>query len=134
MNPWDYGDDFYCQSFTVRLKDGGVSEAYDVLLCIQPQGSAEATLDYAWQAFRQLSAWVCMWAESHPAHFTYRVVIAWSKSVRAKQGHIFKVWASRENVCKLAAYESYKDYAATTRSIWIPLARWDKDVFDSNPA
>ncbi len=134
MDPANYGDDFYCQPFNVRLKDGRVSEAYDVLLCIQPHGSAEATLEFAWQTMRDLSTWVCKWAESHPAHLTYRVVIAWSKSVRSGQGHIFKVWANREEICKVAKYASYKDYAALTKSFWIPLARWEKDVFDSKPA
>jgi hypothetical protein len=129
-----YGEEFYCGPFSIRLNDGRTNDAYDVVLCIRPKDSRDATLEHAWQKFREIASWVCAWSSSHSSKLSYRVVIAWSKAVRPTQGHIFKVWADRQGICSAAKFESYEDYAKATKSFWIPLSRWEKDVFEPDPA
>jgi hypothetical protein len=86
-----YGAEFFYQPFTVRKADGSEFQCHDIGVCITPKHDAESTLEYAWEVLRELTRWACEEFKDRPTTETYRIVVAWSKSVREHQGHIVKL-------------------------------------------
>lgn len=124
-----YGDEFLCRPFTVRKADGTTIHAHDVCVCISPKHDAASTLVYAWEVLRELAQWVSLEFANRPPSETYRVVVAWSRSVRELQGHIVKIWCDLAQVQEVAACATLEDCAARFGSGWLPFRNWQKDVF-----
>lgn len=131
MNPREkYGAEFYCQPFTFRKADGSERHCHDISVCITPKQDAASTLDYAWAVLRELAEWVCKEFKNNPATDTYRIVVAWSKSVRENQGHIVKIWCDLAKVREVAGCVTPEDCSARFGSGWTPFQNWQKDVFE----
>lgn len=124
-----YGDDFICQHFTLKKADGRFIHAHDIVVCIAPKHDAASTLVYAWEVFRELAQWVCTEFASCPSSETYRVIVAWSRSVRERQGHIVKIWCDLAGVREAASFAKVEDCAARFGSAWLPFKNWQKNVF-----
>jgi hypothetical protein len=124
-----YGAEFFCQPFKFRKADGSELQCHDIGVCITPKQDAQSTLVYAWEVLRELATWVCDEFKDHPATETYRIVVAWSKSVREHQGHIVKIWLDLEKVREVARCATPEDCSARFGSGWTPFHNWQKDVF-----
>jgi hypothetical protein len=130
INPRDkWGDEFLCRPFTLKKANGDEFHCYDICVCITPQQDAASTLAYAWEVFQELAAWVCEEYKNHPMGKSYRVVIAWSKTVRKNQGHIIKIWCDLAGVHEATKCITLVDCAARFGSSWMPFQNWQKDVF-----
>ena len=125
-----HGSEFWCRPFTVTKADGRKFSCHDVGVCIGPKQDKKSTLEFAWGVFRELAEWVCDKFASAPAGESFRIIIAWNRSVRPHQGHIFKIWAELENIRLASECEKYQDYARRFGSSWAPLPNWEKDVFE----
>jgi hypothetical protein len=127
-----YGAEFFCQSFTFRKADGSQSRCHDIGVCISPKQDAQSTLEYAWAVLRELAEWVCEEFKDHPTSETYRIVVAWSKSVRENQGHIVKIWNDLAGVREVTGCSTPEECSARFGSGWTPFLNWKKDVFARN--
>src|SRR5689334_12141131 len=61
-----------------------------VLATIAPESTKDATLHRAWSSARSLAVWLLTRSETLPDNEQYAIIVAWSKTVRPGQGHIFK--------------------------------------------
>lgn len=131
MSPSEkYGEEFFCQPFTVRKADGTTNHCYDVGVCIRPQEDEASTLYFGWEVMRELAGWVCGEFKSHPEDESYRIVVAWSRMVRPLQGHIFKVWLNRGHLTEVADFRTPEECNARFGGGWTPFLNWKKDVFE----
>jgi hypothetical protein len=131
MNPHEkYGTEFFCEPFTFRKPDGSKLQCHDICVCIAPKYDVASTLDYAWAVLRELAAWTCEEFKDHPPTETYRIVVAWSKSVREHQGHIVKIWNDLEGVREVAGCVTPEDCSSRFGTGWTPFHNWQKDVFE----
>jgi hypothetical protein len=131
MDPHEkYGSEFLCRPFGFRYADGHEMQCHDVVVCITPKTDASTTLVHAWGILRELANWVLEEFKNHPADETFRIIIAWSKTVRDQQGHIFKVWGNLDQLREIANCETPEDCSARFGAGWTPLPNWQKDVFN----
>jgi hypothetical protein len=124
-----YGSEFFYAMRTLSKADGSAHPFHDVGVCIKPKTDAASTLADAWNTLRELAQWVCEEFKDNPQNETYRIVVAWSKSVRPRQGHILKVWVDLAGVREIVAMSSPEQCAARFGSGWMPFYGWQKDVF-----
>jgi hypothetical protein len=124
-----YGAEFLCQPFAVRKADGSEFQCHDICVCITPKHDAPTTLEYAWEVLRELAEWACDEFKDHPTSETYRIVVAWSKSVREHQGHIVKVWSDLATVREVAKCATPDVCEVRFGSGMTPFPNWQKDVF-----
>ncbi|HEY1111794.1 MAG TPA: hypothetical protein VGE76_24275 [Opitutaceae bacterium] len=130
MTPYErYGDEFFCQPFTMRKADGTENRCYDIGVCIRPLSDEASTLAYGWEVMRELARWTCEEFHGRPQSEFYRLVIAWSRTVRPQQGHIFKVWLDLVRLSEVASFRSPEECAARFGSGWTPFINWQKNVF-----
>lgn len=130
MNPRDkYGDGFFHKPFTFRKADDSEFLCHDIGVCIIPKRDAQSTLEYAWSVLRELAEWACQEFQNNPPTESYRIVIAWNKSVREHQGHIVKIWCDLVRVREVAGCATPEDCSERFRSGWTPFQNWQKDVF-----
>jgi len=130
MNPRKkYGDEFHGKP-TFRKADGGSLYCHDIGVCITPKGDAGSTLVYAWEVLRELAVWACEEFKGRPANETYRIVVAWSKSVRENQGHIVKIWCNLADVRVVAGFRTPEACSAHFGAGGTPFQDWQKDVFE----
>ena len=127
--PEKYGTEFFCQPFTFRKADGSEIHCHDIGVCITPRRDAQSTLQYAWDVLRALGAWACAEFADRPSGETYRIVVAWSKSVREHQGHIVKIWCDLARVREVAGCATPEECSERFGSGWTPFHNWQKDVF-----
>lgn len=93
MSPKEkYGDEFFYDAHVLKMADRSEHPFHDIGVCIVPRDDEASTLAYAWSVMRELADWTVSHFADRPSHETYRIVVAWSKRVRADQGHIVKVW------------------------------------------
>jgi hypothetical protein len=131
MNPHEkYGSEFSCRPFRIRRADGHEAQCHDVSVCITPKNDASTTLVHAWGILRELANWVLDEFKNHPGDETFRIVVAWSKTVRDQQGHIVKVWGNLDQVREIAKCETPEDCSARFGPGWTPFLNWQKDVFN----
>ena len=124
-----YGAEFFYQPFMFRMADGIGFQCHDIGVCIAPRHDAQSTLEYAWAVLRELAEWACKEFKDHPTDETYRIVIAWSKSVRMHQGHIVKIWLDLAKVREVTGFVTPEECSARFGSGWTPFHNWQKDVF-----
>lgn len=124
-----YNDDFLFHRFTVPHRDGHMVTCREACVCIGPKGDKERTLAFGWQVVREVAEWLIESFESVPDEESFRIILAWSRSVRLAQGHIFKIWGHKERIRRVAACPSYQDYSKETGDNWVPMPGWEKDVF-----
>lgn len=127
-----YVTEFFYAAHSLRKADGTTQPFHDVAVCIKPQGDEASTLAYAWEIVRELASWVSEEFKDRPPNETYRIVVAWSKSVRPLQGHIVKVWLDLAGIREVVAMTSPDQCAARFGSGWTPFHNWQKDVFDKS--
>jgi len=125
-----YGAEFFCQPFAFKKPDGSNLQCHDIGVCIAPRRDAATTLEYAWGVLRELAEWTCEEFQGHPTSETYRIVVAWSKSVREYQGHIVKIWCDLAGVREVAQCATPEDCSTRLGSGWTPFHNWQKDVFE----
>jgi hypothetical protein len=133
MNPCEkYGSEFLCRPFTFRHADGRHVHCQDVAVCIVPKNDPSTTLTYAWEVFRELATWVLEELKDRHADETFRIIIAWSKTVREHQGHIIKVWGNLDRIREIATCVTPEDCSAIFGAGFTPLPNWQKDVFNKS--
>ena len=64
------------------------------------------------------------------ANETYRIVVAWSKSVRENQGQIVKIWCNLADVRVVAGFRTPEACSAHFGAGGTPFQDWQKDVFE----
>jgi len=130
MSPKEkYGTEFFQEAHVLKKADGSEHPFHDIGVCITPRDDEASTLAYAWEIMRELARWTCDHFKGRPASESYRIVVAWSRSVRPGQGHIVKVWLDLAGVREVAAMATPKECAARFGGGWTPFANWKKDVF-----
>jgi hypothetical protein len=77
----------------------------------------------------RLAQWISESLKTIPEEESFRLIIAWSLSVRKGQGHIFKIWDYKNHFREIAECATYQDYVKRFRSDFVPLRNWEKDVF-----
>src|ERR1051325_1200818 len=87
-----HGAEFHCRPLILKNADGSELQCHDIGVCITPKHDAATTLEYAWGVLRDWSECACEEFKDHPTSATYRIVVAWKRSVREHQGHIVKIW------------------------------------------
>lgn len=60
---------------------------------------------------RELAEWLIESFDAVPEEESFRIILAWSRSVRIQQGHIFKIWGHKEQIRMAAACATYQDFA-----------------------
>jgi hypothetical protein len=125
-----YGTQFFYQSITTRQADGREFHCHDIYVCITPKHDAPTTLEYAWRVLRELAEWACEEFKGHPTSETYRITIAWSKSVLENQGHIVKIWNDLAGVREVAECATPDACAARFGPGWTPFFNWEKGLFN----
>jgi len=129
--PEKYGDEFCYDRLVIRQADGRTIICHQACVCIKPSQDKEATLAFAWQVARDLAHWLITTYDAVPDDERFQIIVAWSKSVRKHQGHIFKIWGFKESMRIIASCESYREYASSTGNWQVPMLNWEKDVFAS---
>jgi hypothetical protein len=125
-----YGSEFYYGSLVARKADGSKFPlCHDICVCITPKHDAVSTLDYAWGVLREVAEWAIEEFKERPACESYRIVVAWSKSVREQQGHIVKIWNNLAGVREIAGFATPEECSKRFGGGWTPLHNWQKDVF-----
>jgi hypothetical protein len=131
MNPSEkFGSEFVCFPLTLTKADGSRHPFHEICVCISPKEDEASTLNYAWAVFREVLQWAGHEFAHRPKEESYRIVVAWSRSVRKGQGHIFKVWLDHAGVCEAASIATPEECAARFGRGWLPFANWKKDVFE----
>jgi hypothetical protein len=121
----EFGRESSIQRIRIRGRGTwGISIAATVL----SESTREETLNCAWYLALELSKWIL--ARSHLLTPEERVIVivGWSALVRPKQGQIFKIGGTVDDLRKLAACEQWKS-ARKLSGQQIPLLGWEKDVF-----
>jgi len=131
MSPKEkYGEEFFYESHVLKKADGSEHPFHDIGVCILPRSDEAGTLAYAWDVLRELADWTSNHFVDRPSNESYRIVVAWSRRVRAGQGHIVKVWRDLAGIREVGAMRTPQEYTAQFGGFWTPLARWQKDVFE----
>lgn len=131
MNPREkYGEEFFYRFSTFRKSDNTEVRYHDIVVCISPKSDAESTLAFAWAVLRELAEWAGEEFRSRPSDETYRIIVAWSRSVREGQGHIIKIWNDLAGVREIAGFTTPQECSARFGSGWTPFLKWQKDVFE----
>jgi hypothetical protein len=124
-----YGEEFSYQLLSFKKADGSELPFHEIGVCSKPKLDEAATLTYAWAVMRELTWWACEEFRERPKGESYRIVVAWSKSVRPAQGHIVKIWLDLAGVREVSAFTSPEECAARFGGGWMPFYGWQKDVF-----
>jgi hypothetical protein len=95
---------------------------------ITPERTPEATLAQAWCLLQSLAEWVVQRAANPPPSDRYMLIVGWSKSVREKQGQVFKAGGTIENIRQIVASPDWDSWQRVSghRALLPP---WQKDVF-----
>jgi hypothetical protein len=116
--------DFGPESILLRIPIPGQSiYATQAAAVIIPEATKDATLRRAWESVRAIARWILAHGSELPASERYGIIVGWSRSVRERQGQIFKLVGDRMEVKTVADSESWPQCGRT------PLIRWEKDVF-----
>lgn len=130
MTPQEkYGDEFSYDRLAIRQADGRTIICHQGCVCIKASEDKEATLTFGWQVVRELAHWLITTYDVVPEDERFQIIVAWSKSVRKLQGHIFKIWGFKEGMRTIASCESYREYASLTGNWHVPMLKGEKDVF-----
>jgi len=121
------GEDSWSKAESVPKKDGTMVSWHDVGACITPKQTEEETLNDAWDLVRELARWVD--SQNPRVSDNFRIIVGWSKKVRAQQGQIFKIWESNDELPFICASETYREYSQNRGKGHILLKGWQKDVF-----
>lgn len=125
-----YGEEFVFHRFTVPHRDGHLITCREAAVCIVPKEDRESTLAFGWQIVREVAQWLIASFDTVRDDEAFRIILAWSRSVRPHQGHIFKVWGYKERIRTIAASPAYADYAKAVGDNWVPMPGWEKNLFD----
>lgn len=99
-----------------------------VCATITPSPSEQDTLEKGWRLVQDLAAWLLARAEEFPDGERFIVIVAWSKSVRPAQGHIFKAGGTALDLHRMITCLCFRDYELRSGCTAL-LPRWQKDVF-----
>jgi len=135
MNPREkFGEEFVFEHLSIPSAGGERLSCHQACVCITPKKNQEDTLAFAWDVLREVAAWLAGTLEQYSEEERFQLIVAWSKSVRPHQGHIFKVWGFKERIRMIAGCVSYQDYVRAAGDNWAPMPRWEKDVFEQKTA
>lgn len=127
-----YGAEFYYKPMISKRADGREFHWHEVSVCISQAKDKESTLMFGWAVVRELAQWI---SDSLPTVLdeeNFRITVAWSRSVRQQQGHIFKIIGKKEHVRKIVDCTTYQDYTGRHGGHGTPMPNWEKDVFKPN--
>jgi len=128
-----FGSEFHYEILSIPKKSGEEEVFWhDAVACITPEATEEESLQKAWHRVQDLAQWLKKKVKKNPEIENFRIIVGWSKQTRERQGQIFKIWKSNDELNLITSSESLEEYQEKIEDDWqAPFKGWQKDVFQT---